>query len=832
MSFEDKTEAVNIEKEISTSFIDYSMSVIVSRALPDVRDGLKPVHRRILYVMAELKNYYNKPYLKSARIVGDVMGKYHPHGDSAIYDALVRMAQSFSLRHPLVDGQGNFGSVDGDRAAAMRYTESRMRELCNYLLEDLEKDTVDFVPNYDNKDLEPSVLPAQFPQLLVNGASGIAVGMATNIPPHNLGEILDGVLAYIEKPEITVPELMEHIKGPDFPTGAEIHGTKGIFEAYATGRGSLVMRAKASVEERGNRQQIVVTELPFQVNKARLIEKIADLVRNKKIEGISDLKDESKADIRIVIQVKRGENAEVLLNNLYKQTQLQCSFGMNFVAIVRGEPKQLNLKAFIKEFYSHRREVVLRKTSFLLRKAEEKAHVLLGLKTAVENADNVIELIRKAPDTQTAREQLIAKFDLTEIQARAILDMKLARLTGLEREKLVKEYEGLLLEVADLKEILRVPQRVTDIILAELELIREKFAEPRITEIQTSYADDFTSESLIDDEDVAVTVTQKGYVKRIPLDEIAAQKRGGKGRSGLLTKDEDFVQNVFMTTNHKSLLCFTNKGRVYNLKVYQIPEAALRSRGKHFANLISLEKEERVVSVLSVPAFKDENYIVSVTKNGFIKKTDLMAYANVRSNGIIGLKLDEGDSLVSCLICSQGEDLFLATHLGKAIRFAEEEVRPVGRASRGVRGIRFSEDADYVVGLEALSKDREGTILSVCENGYGKRTPLAEYRRQSRGGKGVYTIKVTQRNGGVVGTCQVREHDHVMIMTSEGKLVRFAVKDLGIIGRMTQGVRLMTVAEGEKLLSMGKVIGEEEAPETQETEAQETQEPQGEGKES
>lgn len=809
MSFEENNENVSIEKEISSSFLEYSMSVIVSRALPDVRDGLKPVHRRILYGMSELKNYFNKPYLKSARIVGDVMGKYHPHGDSAIYDALVRMAQSFSLRHPLVDGQGNFGSIDGDSAAAMRYTESRMRELCNYLLEDLDKDTVDFVPNYDNKDLEPSVLPAQFPQLLVNGASGIAVGMATNIPPHNLGEVLDAVLAYIENPDITVLELMAYVKAPDFPTGAEIHGTKGIFEAYSTGRGSLMMRAKASIEERAGRQYVVVTELPFQVNKARLIERIADLVRDKKIESISDIRDESKDDIRIVIQVKKGENGEVLLNNLYKQTQLQCSFGMNFVAIVRGEPKQLSLKGFIKEFYSHRREVILRRTTFLLRKAQEKAHLLLGLKIAVENADSVVDLIRKASDTNEAREQLMARFALSDIQARAILDMKLARLTGLEREKIVKEHEEILIEIADLEDILRVPARVTNLIIEEIKLLKEKFAEKRLTQVFASDADDFTSESLIDDEEVAVTVTEKGYVKRTAMAEIVAQKRGGKGKSGMLTKEEDFVQNVFMTTNHKSLLCFTNSGRVYNLKVYEIPEAALRSKGKHFANLISLEKDERVVSVLSVPQFVEESFVVSVTKKGFIKKTDLMAYSNVRANGIIGLKLDEGDSLITCKLCSEGEDLFMATHLGKAIRFSEEEVRPVGRASRGVRGIRFSEETDFLVGLEVLSKAGEGTILSVCEKGYGKRTPLSEYRKQTRGGKGVYTIKVTERNGGVVGIAQVQEQDHVMVMTSQGKLVRFAVKDLGIIGRMTQGVRLISVNDGEKLISLGKVAVDE-----------------------
>lgn len=570
-----------------------------------------------------------------------------------------------------------------------------------------------------------------------------------------------------------------------------------------------MMRAKASIEERAGRQYVVVTELPFQVNKARLIERIADLVRDKKIESISDIRDESKDDIRIVIQVKKGENGEVLLNNLYKQTQLQCSFGMNFVAIVRGEPKQLSLKGFIKEFYSHRREVILRRTTFLLRKAQEKAHLLLGLKIAVENADSVVELIRKASDTNEAREQLMARFALSDIQARAILDMKLARLTGLEREKIVKEHEEILIEIADLEDILRVPARVTNLIIEEIKLLKEKFAEKRLTQVFASDADDFTSESLIDDEEVAVTVTEKGYVKRTAMAEIVAQKRGGKGKSGMLTKEEDFVQNVFMTTNHKSLLCFTNSGRVYNLKVYEIPEAALRSKGKHFANLISLEKDERVVSVLSVPQFVEESFVVSVTKKGFIKKTDLMAYSNVRANGIIGLKLDEGDSLITCKLCSEGEDLFMATHLGKAIRFSEEEVRPVGRASRGVRGIRFSEETDFLVGLEVLSKAGEGTILSVCEKGYGKRTPLSEYRKQTRGGKGVYTIKVTERNGGVVAIAQVQEQDHVMVMTSQGKLVRFAVKDLGIIGRMTQGVRLISVSDGEKLISLGKVAVDE-----------------------
>ena len=809
---ENKIAPITIEQEISSSFIDYSMSVIVARALPDVRDGLKPVHRRILYAMHNLKNYHNKPYLKSARIVGDVIGKYHPHGDTAVYDALVRMAQEFSLRYPLVDGQGNFGSVDGDRAAAMRYTESRMQELSEFLLTDLEKETVSFVPNYDNKELEPSVLPAKFPQLLVNGASGIAVGMATNIPPHNMREVLSGVRAYINNPEITLAQLMEHIKGPDFPTGGEIHGMSGIRSAYETGRGSVVMRAKALVEGEGSKKQrVVIYEIPYQVNKARLIEKIADLVRSKKIESISDIRDESKDDIRIVIEVKRGENPEVLLNNLYKLTQMQTSFGVNLVALVDGLPKLLGLKEIVREFYHHRREVVLKRTTYLLRKAEEKAHIFLGLKKAVENADAVVETIRKAKDTESAKHELRAIFSLSEIQAKAILEMRLARLTGLEREKIVKEYNQLLVEIHDLKEILLTPMRVTEIILQEIEAVEEKFGDARKTVILADAADEFSMESLIDDEEVAVTVTQAGYVKRTALDAISSQKRGGKGKSGMLTKEEDFIQDVFITTNHQSLLCFTNTGRVYNLKVYQIPESSLRSRGQHFANLIKLEKEERVVSVLPVVEFKKEDYILSVTKKGFIKKTELMAYASVRSSGIIGLKLDDGDHLVACVLGHAGDEILIATSLGKAIRFGESDIRSMGRASRGVTGIRFSEDSDQVVGIEILQPGtEEATILSVCENGYGKRTPLSEYRKQSRGGKGVYTIKVTQRNGAVVGICQVSNQDQLMVMTSKGKLTRIAVEEVGVIGRMTQGVRLMRVSEGEKVISIGKVLRETE----------------------
>ena len=805
---------INIEQEIKSSFLDYSMSVIVSRALPDVRDGLKPVHRRILYAMHGLKNYHNKPYLKSARIVGDVIGKYHPHGDTAVYDALVRMAQDFSLRYMLIDGQGNFGSVDGDSAAAMRYTESRMQQFSEFLLEDLEKDTVDFVPNYDNKDVEPAVLPSRVPQLLVNGASGIAVGMATNIPPHNLGEVLAGLRALIENPEISIRELMDFVKGPDFPTSGEIHGVKGIQEAYHTGRGTVVMRAKAYVEESGKgsgRDRIVITEIPFQVNKAKLIEKIADLVRNKKLEGISDIRDESAKDgIRVVIDLKKGEAGEIILNNLYKMTPMQSNFGVNMVALSGGTPKLLNLKDLLKEFYQHRREVVLRRTAYLLRKAEERAHILIGLKTAVENADDVVALIRKAKDTQTAQSELMSRFELSEIQAKAILDMRLARLTGLEREKIVKEYEEVRKEIEDLSDILNTPERVTAIILEELQEVQDKFADERKTKVLVSDADEFTMESLVADEEVSVTMTHAGYVKRTVLSEITAQKRGGKGRSGMLMKEDDFVTDIFTTTNHQSLLCFTNKGRVYNLKVYQLPEAGLRTRGKHFANLIKLESEEKVVSVLPVSEFAEDTFVYSVTSAGYIKKTDLMAYSNVRTNGIIGLKLDDGDTLVRCSLGKDGEDVLIATKLGKAIRFNGQEVRKVGRASRGVTGVRFSEDDDAVIGMEILTPDPDSTVLSVCENGYGKRTPLDEYRQQSRGGKGIYTIKVTERNGPVVGISQVSTADDLMIVTSAGKLMRFKVSDIGIIGRHTQGVRLMNVTGDEKVISVSRVPPQEE----------------------
>ncbi|MDD9950523.1 MAG: DNA gyrase subunit A [Zetaproteobacteria bacterium] len=809
---------ISIENEMKTSFLDYSMSVIVSRALPDVRDGLKPVHRRILYAMHGLKNYHNKPYLKSARIVGDVIGKYHPHGDSAVYDALVRMAQDFSLRYTMVDGQGNFGSLDGDAAAAMRYTESRMEAFSEALLEDLEKDTVDFVPNYDNKDEEPSVLPARIPQLMVNGASGIAVGMATNIPPHNLAEVAYALKALIADPSIDVAGLMQHVKGPDFPTRAEIHGRKGIQEAYETGRGSVVMRACAEVEpmpKNSGRERIVITEIPYQVNKARLIEKIADLVRSKRIEGISDLRDESaKEDIRIVIDLKTGEAGQILLNQLYKLTPLQTSFGVNMVALVDGRPRLLNLKEVLQEFYYHRRNVILRRTAYLLRKAQERAHILAGLKAAVEEADRVIELIRAAPSTAEASEVLQQEFALSAIQVKAILDMRLARLTGMEREKIVEEYQQVSEQIIDYKDILAKPDRVTKILLTELDEVVDKFGDERRTKILASDAESFSMESLVADEEVSVTVTRAGYVKRTPLDQISAQKRGGKGKAGVLMKEEDLVMDIFTTSNHQALLCFTNLGKVFTLRVYEVPEAGLRTRGKHFANMLKLESGEKVVSVLSVGNTETKGYVFSVTKAGYIKKTDLEAYCKVRATGIIGLKLDSGDELVCCKVArEQGDDVLLATAQGKVIRFAAEDVRHMGRAARGVTGIRFDEE-DSVIGMEVVPSEQstkeEATLLSVCENGFGKRTPLSEYRRQTRGGKGVYTIKVSQRNGAVVAILLVKGRDDIVAATSAGKITRFHAEDIRVIGRHTQGVRLMSIQPGESVIGMNRVLNSEE----------------------
>jgi DNA gyrase subunit A len=801
-------KAITIEEEMRNAFLSYSMSVIVQRALPDVRDGLKPVQRRILFAMHGLKNFHNRPYLKSARVVGDVIGRYHPHGDSAVYEALVRMAQEFSLRYPLVDGQGNFGSIDGDAAAAMRYTECRLEEVAEFLLSDIQKETVDFGPNYDNKEEEPLVMPARIPQLLVNGVAGIAVGMATNIPPHNLGEVLDGLDMLIDRPESTIMDLMSVVKGPDFPTGGTICGMKGIKDAFETGRGSIVMRAKTNVEpvpKSSGREQIIVTELPYQVNKARLIERIAELVRDKKLEGISDLRDESAQDeIRVVIELKKGEIPDVVLNNLYKHTPLQTTFGVNTVALNRGAPKIMNLKQMLEAFLAHRREVVLRRTAFELRKAEERGHILLGLKTAVEHIDEVVALIRGAKDSDIAQAELISRFALSEIQAKAILELRLSRLTGLERDKIVAEYEETVKLIEDLKDILEKPARVIAIIREELREIREKFSDERRTDIVADMSDEFSMESLIANEEVAVTVTHAGYVKRTPLTAFRAQRRGGKGKTGMETREEDIVRDLFMATNHQSLLLFSNLGKVYDIKVYEIPEAVLRSKGKHLANLVKLAENEKIVSILPVKEFVEGKYVVSVTAQGYIKKTDLMAYSNLRTTGIIGLKLEDDDSLITCAITNGNEEIIVVTSQGKAIRFNEEEIRPMGRASRGVTAIRFSEEGDRVIGMEIIRGD--STILSVCVKGYGKRTPLEEYRSQSRGGKGIYTIQVTERNGPVIGVLQVNENDHLMIMTSSGKIMRSTVQEIGVIGRLTQGVRLIALDEGETVTSLCKVM--------------------------
>jgi DNA gyrase subunit A len=798
---------IKIEEEMRTAFLDYSMSVIVSRALPDVRDGLKPVHRRILFAMHNLKNYHNRPYLKSARVVGEVIGRFHPHGDSPVYEAMVRLAQDFAMRYTLIDGQGNFGSIDGDSAAAMRYTECRLEEVAELLLSDIEKETVDFGPNYDNKEEEPLVLPTRLPQLLVNGASGIAVGMATNIPPHNLGEVLDALLALIENPAIRIEELMTYVKGPDFPTKGQIVGIAGIREAYTGGRGSVVMRAKSHVEpvpKSQGKEQIVVTEIPYQVNKARLIERIAELVREKKIEGITDLRDESaESDVRIVIELRKGEIPDIILNNLYKLTPMQTSFGVNAVALVKGAPRILNLKQMLEQFYLHRREVIVRRTAFELRQAEARGHILLGLKIAVENIDEVVRTIRGASDTDAAHQDLVARFQLSDVQAKAILEMRLSKLTGLERDKIVAEYTETMKLIEDLQDILATPARVTQIITDDFKDLKERFADPRKTEIIADAADELTMESLVADEEVAVTISQAGYIKRTPIVEIRAQKRGGKGKSGMLTREEDMVKSLFISSNHQSLLCFTNKGRVYDIKVYQVPELPLRSKGKHFANLIKLEEDEKVVSVLPVKVFSEGRFVVSATAQGYIKKTELMAYENIRATGIIGLKLEDNDQLISCAISSGKSEIVMATKLGKAIRFNEEEIRPMGRSARGVTGIRFGDEPDNVIGLEVI--DAQSTILTVCANGFGKRSPLDEYRTQTRGGKGIFTIKVTERNGDVVSILQVDDGDDLMLMSTGGKIVRFNVQELGVISRHTQGVKLINLDEGEAVIGVCKV---------------------------
>ena len=806
---------INIEDEMQKSYLDYSMSVIVGRALPDVRDGLKPVHRRVLFAMNELGNDYNKPYKKSARVVGDVIGKYHPHGDSAVYDTIVRLAQPFSMRYPLVDGQGNFGSVDGDAPAAMRYTEVRMARLAHEVLADLDKETVDFGPNYDDSLQEPLVLPCRFPNLLVNGSEGIAVGMMTKIPPHNLGEVIDALTAMIDDPELEDERLLQLVPGPDFPTGGIILGHEGIRQAYQTGRGVICIRARALVEreKKGNRDRIVVTEIPYQVNKAKLIERIAELVKDKKIDGISDLRDESDRDgMRIAIDLKKDAYADVVLNQLYKMTSMQASYGIIMLALVNGEPKILPLRKVLYHFLEHRKEVVVRRCIFELKKAEARAHILEGLKIALDHLDEVIRIIRESSDPGEAKVTLMDRFALSDIQAQEILNMRLQRLTGLEREKILTELKEVMALIARLKEILSSEAEIFKIVKTELLEIRSRYADPRRTEIVDAQAE-FSLEDLIVEEDMAVTVTHSGYIKRSPVSLYRAQRRGGKGKTGMRPREEDFVEQLFIASTHSYILVFTDKGRLYWLKVHEVPEGGSASRGKAIVNLIQVEAGEKVNSILPVKEFREGQYIVTVTANGVIKKTDLMAYSNPRSSGIIALEVEEGDRLVSSRLTDGSYDIILASENGMSIRFSEKDVRPTGRATRGVRGMTLVE-GDRVIGMEVVSDNTVGYLVSVTRNGYGKRTRIGEYRLQSRGGKGLITIKTSERNGPVVDIKMTGEDEDLMLVTSQGKILRTRVGDLSVIGRNTQGVRLMNMDAGEVIVAVAKLAEKDDDDET------------------
>ncbi|KYN89660.1 DNA gyrase subunit A [Vibrio cidicii] len=870
---------VNIEDELRGSYLDYAMSVIVGRALPDVRDGLKPVHRRVLFAMSVLGNDWNKPYKKSARVVGDVIGKYHPHGDSAVYDTIVRMAQPFSLRYMLVDGQGNFGSIDGDSAAAMRYTEVRMAKIAHELLADLDKETVDYVPNYDGTEQIPAVLPTKIPNLLVNGSSGIAVGMATNIPPHNLTEVIDGCLAYINNEAITIDELMDYIPGPDFPTAALISGRKGIVDAYKTGRGKIYMRSKADIEvEKNGKETIIVTEIPYQVNKARLIEKIAELVKEKKVEGISALRDESDKDgMRIVIECKRDAVGEVVLNNLYAQTQLQTTFGINMVALDNGQPKLFNLKEMLKCFVDHRREVVTRRTIFELRKARERAHILEGLALALANIDEIINLIRQAPTPAEAKAGLIARgwelgnvaamleragtdaarpewlepqygirdglYFLTEQQAQAILDLRLHKLTGLEHEKILDEYKALLEEIAELMHILASTERLMEVIREELETVRDAFGDARRTEI-TAATHDIDMEELIAREDVVVTLSHEGYVKYQLLSDYEAQRRGGKGKSATRMKDEDYIERLLVANTHDNILCFSTRGKTYRLKVYQLPLASRTARGKPIVNLLPLEENERITAILPVTEFSADKYIFMATGDGTVKKTSLDQFSNVRANGLIALNLRDDDSLIGVDITDGESEIMLFSKFGKVVRFKESEetavvdehgqpvldengqpeikfkgVRPMGRTAAGVRGMKLA-DGDQVVSL--IVPKTEGDVLTVTENGYGKRTSLSEYPTKGRGTQGVVSIKVSERNGSVVGAVQVDEGDEFMMITDAGTLVRTRVAEVSQVGRNTQGVTLIRTAEDESVVGLQRIEEVEEVESLEGDEAQET----------
>ncbi len=784
---------IAIEDEMKSSYLDYAMSVIVGRALPDVRDGLKPVHRRILFGMNEMGLAHNRAYRKSAKIVGEIMGNYHPHGDSAIYDTLVRMAQDFNMRYPLVDGQGNYGSMDGDSAAAMRYTEARMTKLAEELLADIDKETVDFGPNYDESLQEPLVLPTRVPNLLINGAGGIAVGYATNIPTHNLGEVIDGLLLLIENPDVTIAQLMKKIPGPDFPTAGFIYGMSGIKDAYETGRGLLKVRAKVNVEsdERTDRERLIVTEVPYQVNKAKLIEKIAELVQDERIKGIADLRDESsdREGVRIVIELKRGEIPLIVLNNLFKHTQLETTFGVIMLALVNNRPEVLNLKQILSHFLDHRREVIVRRTAFELRKAEERAHILEGLKIALDNLDAVIALIRRAQSPDEARAGLMSQFGLSEIQASAILEMRLQRLTQLERQKLIEEYKDVLKQIEYLKSILASPALVRKIIQDELAQIREAYKDERRTQIVKEEAE-ISLEDLIAEEEVVVTISHTGYIKRNAVSLYRAQRRGGKGKIGMGIKDEDFVETLFTASTHDSLLFFTDAGKVFWLKVHEIPEASRGAKGKALVNLLALSRDEKVTATMPVKEYRDDRFVVMATKQGVIKKTELSAYSNPRQGGIIALSLDQGDKLIAVHVTDGSREMLLGTKQGITIRFKEEDVRSMGRTAHGVKGITL-EAGDEVIGMETITPDSTTAILTVTEGGYGKRTPVNDYRVQGRGGKGIISVKTTERNGLAVGFLQVREGDEIMLMAAKGKLLRCKVDDIREVGRNTQGVRVL-----------------------------------------
>ena len=784
---------IAIEDEMKSSYLDYAMSVIVGRALPDVRDGLKPVHRRILYGMNEMGLASNRAYRKSAKIVGEIMGNYHPHGDTAIYDTLVRMAQDFNMRYPLVDGQGNYGSMDGDSPAAMRYTEARMTKLAEDLLADIDKDTVDFGPNYDESRKEPLVLPTKVPNLLINGAGGIAVGYATNIPTHNLGEVIDGLLLLLENQDVTIAQLMQKIQGPDFPTAGFIYGKSGIKDAYETGRGLLKLRAKVVVEtdERTDRERLIVTEVPYQVNKAKLIEKIAELIQDDRLKGISDLRDESsdREGVRVVIELKRNEIPLIVLNNLYKHTQLETTFGVIMLALVNNRPEVLNLKQILHHFLEHRREVVVRRTAFELRKAEERAHILEGLKIALDHLDAVIALIRASQSPDEARDGLMRQFSLSQIQATAILDMRLQRLTQLERTKLVEEYQEVLKQIEYLKSVLASEALVRSIIKDELTQIRDEYKDDRRTQIVKEEAE-INIEDLIAEEEVVVTISHSGYIKRNAASLYRAQRRGGKGKIGMGIKDEDFVVNLFTASTHDTLLFFTDAGKVYWLKVHEIPEASRAAKGKALVNLLALAGGEKVTATLPVKEYREDRFIIMATKKGLIKKTELAAYSNPRQGGIIALGLESGDKLIGVQLTDGHREILLGTKQGITIRFKEEEVRPMGRMAYGVKGITLEEGND-VIGMETITPDSTTALLTVTEGGYGKRTPVGEYRIQGRGGKGIISVKTTERNGPAVGFLQVRDDDEIMLMAAQGKVLRCKVDDIREIGRNTQGVRIL-----------------------------------------